>query len=241
MISSQQAAQDLARDGILRVAINTGNPVLAFKAENGGDPSGPSVEIARELARQLELPLQFIVYDTAGHVVAAADKNIWDLGFLAIDPLRAKTICFSPPYVGIEGTYMVREASTIRHCAEMDAPGNRIAVENNAAYDLYLRKVLRHASLVRGETPGASVGLFLDTPLEALGGVRQGLEQIAKEHAGMRVLEDRFMAIEQAICVPIAKGIAAAYLASQVAELKASGFIRQALDQHGQYDAQVAP
>ena len=236
----EAAARDLAPTGILRVAINTGNPVLAKKPVDGGEPGGPSVEIARELARRLSLPLAFIIYDTAGQVVEAAGKGAWDVGFLAIDPLRAETICFSQAYVRIEGTYLVRDNAPFKSCADLDQPGVRIAVEANAAYDLYLKRTLKHAEIVHAPTPGASFGLFHDQQLDALAGVRQGLDRIAADVVGFRVLADRFMAIEQAMTTPVGREAGAAFIETFIADLKASGFVRHALDMHGQHDAVVA-
>ena len=232
--------KELAPHGVLRVAINIGNPVLAKKPVDGDDPGGPSVEIARELGRRLAIPLELKVYSTAGKVVEAAETGEWDVGFLAIDAKRATTISFSSAYVVIEGTYLVPEASRFTCCAELDATGVRIAVEENAAYDLFLKRELVHAEIVRANTPGASFDLFRDKGLDALAGVRQGLDRIFKAEAGYRVLPDRFMAIHQAMAVRAGRAVAAQYIERFINQLKASGFVRNALDIHGQSEAVVA-
>ncbi len=123
---------------------------------------------------------------------------------------------------------------------DADAPGVRIVVEENAAYDLYLKKSLKHATLVRPSARGGALELLLDQNLEALAGVREGLDQLAKETPGLRVLKDRFMAIEQAIAMPAKYKTGATYAAELIEELKSSGFIRHTLDLHGQRAAVVA-
>ncbi len=95
MTTAKEAAQDLAPNGLLRVAINTGNPVLVQRRDRAGEPTGPSVDIAREIARRLNVEILFVVYDAAGKVVEAVDHDEWALGFLAIDPLRGKNCLFT--------------------------------------------------------------------------------------------------------------------------------------------------
>src|SRR5580698_1296999 len=100
------AVKELAPTGKLRAAINVGNVVLAQRDENGG-VRGPSVDLARELARRLAVPIDLHVYDAAGKVTDAAKTGEWDVAFVAIEPARAEGIGFTSPYVIIEATYLV--------------------------------------------------------------------------------------------------------------------------------------
>ena len=63
------ARSDLAPTGTLHAAINFGNPILATKDASTGEPQGVSVDLSRELARRLGVPVQFVTYDAAGKVV----------------------------------------------------------------------------------------------------------------------------------------------------------------------------
>ena len=134
-----QAIRELAPTGALRAAINFGNAVLARKDPATGEPKGVSAALARELATRLGLPVRFVPYDAAGKVTAAARTGVWDVAFLAIDPLRAADIAFTPPYVLIEGTYLVRSDSPLRAIGDFDREGIRIAVGEGSAYHLYLK------------------------------------------------------------------------------------------------------
>jgi hypothetical protein len=139
---------ELAPRGVLRAAINFGNPVLAGK-DDAGQACGISVDLARELARRLGVPIELVHYQSAGHVPAALASDAWDVCFLAIDPTRAADIAFTAPYAVIEGAYMVAEASALRGVDEVDRAGTRIGVIEASAYDLYLSRELKHATLVR--------------------------------------------------------------------------------------------
>lgn len=232
---------EIAPTGILRAAINYGNPVLAQRGADG-TPAGVSAELARELGRRLDVPVSFETFETAGAVVAAlGGARDWDVAFLAIDPERGQTIAFSPPYVIIEGAYLVRTESPIADNSEVDRPGIRIAVGRNTAYDLYLGRHLTAAERVYAPTSADALTLFLHEKPEVLASVRQPLESYVRSHAGLRILPGRFMVIEQAVASPKDRAGAAAYLHGFIEAMKRSGFVARALAASGQQDAVVAP
>ncbi len=234
------AIRELAPTGKLRAAINFGNPVLAQRDPATGEPRGVTAALARELARRLGVPIEFVPYDAAGQVSAAARSGVWDIAFLAIDPARAVDIAFTPPYVLIEGTYLVRDDSPLRAIDEFDREGVRIAVGDGSAYHLYLKRTLKKATLVAVRTSSDNVNYFLAERLEAAG-VKQPLVRFAAENPGVRVIEGRFMVIEQAMGTPQGRPEGARYLREYIEEMKASGFVARELERSGQTDAAVAP
>jgi polar amino acid transport system substrate-binding protein len=233
------AAKDLAPSGRLRAAINFGNPVLAQRGPNG-EPQGVSAALARELGKRLNVPIDFVTFNEAGKVAEAAVQDKWDIAFLAIDPTRAATIDFTPPYVLIEGTYLAPANSPLRTVEDVDKDGVRIAVAENSAYDLYLTRALKQAKLIRGSDSAAAVAEFEQGKTDVLAGVRQPLLSYASSHPATRVMEGRFMSIHQAMCSPKGRETAARYLSDFIEEMKRSGFVEKALAESGQ-SATVAP
>src|SRR5690606_6791258 len=122
-----EVTQALLATGKLRAAINYGNPVLAQKTP-AGEPAGVSVALARALAQRLGVELQIVPFIGAGKVFAEVRNDVWDVAFLAIDPVRAEEVSFTSPYVIIEGTYLVHDSSTFQQLADLDAEGVRISV-----------------------------------------------------------------------------------------------------------------
>jgi len=234
------ASTELGATGKLRAAINYGNPVLANRGANG-EPQGVSVDLAREAARRLGLPTELMTFNSAGNVVEAIKAKQVDLAFVAIDPVRAADMEYTAPYVIIEGAYLVRSASSLQHNEEVDRPGTRVAVGGGSAYDLYLTRELKLATLVRAPTSPAVTDLFLSQNLEVAAGVRQQMEADARRVGGVRLLPDRFMVIEQAMGVPKGRVAAQAWLSNFIDEMKASGFVAEALRRHGIEGAAVAP
>lgn len=223
--------------GLLRAAINMGNTTLAQRDERTGVIGGISPAIAQELARRMDIKLEFIVYASAGRVFEAADRDEWDIAFLARDPGRTDKLAFSSPYVAVEATYIVRSDSGLRSLEEVDQPGHRVCVTANAAYDHILTRQLKHAEIIRLATPAESLDLFLRNGLEAAAGVRKSLRVFAQAHPDVVVLPGHFARIEQCIAVPVSGNACIAGLDRFLEEMRSTEFVRKALDQSGQIDA----
>ena len=231
-----------APTGRLRASINLGNPILANTEPLTGLPVGVSIDLAQAFASRLGVELELVVFDTAGKSVDAVKNERADIGFFAIDPLRGAEISFTAAYVLIEGAYLVREESPIRHNEEVDRPGCQVTVGAGSAYDLYLSRELKHAQIVRAASSPAVVDTFVAQGLDVAAGVKQQLQADAVRIAGLRLLPGRFMVIEQAMGTPKSRGLDAAEFLSQfVEEMKATGFVAQALERHGIQGATVAP
>ena len=229
--------QEFAPTGVLKVGVNYGNPVIAQRDPAGGDPRGVGPELARELARRLGVGVRYYTYESAGKMTDGLKTDGWDIAFLAVDPKRAQEIAFSPPYVEIEGTYLVKDPR-FKAIADVDKPGVRIAVGKGSAYDLFLTREIKNAQLVRTVQLPESMAELEAGRVDVVAGVKQSLQMIVKP--GMRVLDGNFMVIRQASGVPQGRPNAARYLGEFIAEMKASGFVRKALDASGHPDAPVA-
>ena len=227
--------------GKLRASINLGNPILACRGEDGG-ARGVSVDLAGELARRLGVALELVVVDTAGKSVDVVASEQADIGFFAIDPVRGANIAFSAAYVLIEGCYLVKDGSPLRANEEVDQAAHRVVVGTGSAYDLFLTRHLQHARIERSPTSPTVVDTFLELGAEVAAGVKQQLEADARRFGGLRLLDGRFMVIQQAMGVPKSRGAeAAAFLAAFVEEMKTGGFVAEALARHGIEGASVAP
>jgi polar amino acid transport system substrate-binding protein len=231
---------ELAPHGTLRAAINFGNTVLSKRGPTLEESGGVSVAIARELAKRLDVPLQLVPFDGAGDVVAVAHDDVFDVAFMAIDPKRAGDVSFTAPYVLIEGGYLVRNASPLTHCDEVDRPGMRMTVGDRSAYDLYLTRTIQHAEIVRAPTSNDSIELFLRDGFDVAAGVKASLIDYAATHPDVRVLDGRFMVIEQAM-VTVHGPAALHTISALIEELKASGFVARELEKTNQVEASVAP
>lgn len=229
----QAARTELAGSGKMRAAINYGNPVLARREASTGELRGVTVDLSRELARQLGVDAQLVGYDTVGKLMAGLKAGEWDVAFLAYDPARAGDMIFTAPYMEVEVTYGVPASSDAREVADVDRPGRRIAVAEKNAADLFLSRNLKSATLVRAPNTAAASALLHSGAADAFAANRQELESSTAASPGFRIVQGRFTTIPHAIAVPRGRDAAASYMAGFVADAKRSGAVQRAIDASG--------
>jgi polar amino acid transport system substrate-binding protein len=234
--ASSDVIKELAPTGTLRASINLGNIVLAQGTPD--NPSGVTVDLARELAKRLGVPVAFSCFDAAGKSFESMKAGKSDIVFLAIEPVRAAEVAFTAPYVIIEGVYVVPKDSKLTSPADVDRAGVRISVNKASAYDLFLSRTIKNAAIVRSES-GADT--FLKDKLEVVAGVKQPLVAFVKENPNLRMIEPRFMEIQQAMGTAKGRDAGHRYIKAFIEEMKASGFVADALKRSNQPDAAVAP
>lgn len=216
---------DLAPTGVLRAAVNLGNPVLARGTPD--DPGGVTVDIAREVGARLGVPVELVCFDAARKSFDALVSGRADLCFLAVEPAREAEVAFTPPYVEIEGVYAVPVDSPFHEPSDVDVPGVRVGVKRGSAYDLFLTRTLAHATVVRGED---GVTAFREQGLEVAAGIREPMTAFVAANPDLRLVEERFMAIRQAVGTTRSRRPeTVAFLSELVEELVASGFVAASL------------
>jgi len=232
---------DFAPTGTMRVGINHGNLVLAQKNATTGEVKGVAVDMAHELGRRLGVPVELVQYTSAGQMTDALAAGAWDVAFLAREPGRAGEIGFTAPHLLIEGTYLVPAGAPYARVPDVDRAGVRIAVSEKSAYDHFLTRNIKHATLVRGQGNSAGLGLLQAGKADVIAGVRQLLLMDQARLPGSKVLDDRFMVIEQAMGMPRGRDAGLQYAKEFIEDVKASGFVARSLEKSGVRGVPVAP
>jgi len=232
---------ELAPTGVLRAGINLGNFLLVSGKSPAGEPEGVAPDLAREIAGRLGVPVAFVPFARPGQLADAAGQGVWDIGLIATEPARAEAIAFSPAYALIEATYLVPAGSPLKAIEAVDRPGVRIAIAERSAYDLWLSRHLEHAELIRANSLDAAYERFVAEKLDALAGLRPRLLQDVEKLPGARILEGRFMAVQQAVGTAKANAAGALFLHDFVEEAKASGLVARLIARHQIRGLSVAP
>ncbi len=238
---SDALRSELAPGGVLRVGINLSNFLLVSGRGPAGEPVGVAPDLGREIAERLDAAVAYVPYPTPGALADAIWRDECDIGLIGAEPARAERIAFSPAYVEIDATYLVRDGSALDTVAAVDRPGIRIAVTARTAYDLWLERHIRHATLVRSETFDTAFEAFSTGGLDALAGLRARLLEDAGRMPGARLLDGRFAAVQQAIAIARGRQAGAAFLSGFVEEAKASGLVARLIERHKVAGLSVAP
>jgi polar amino acid transport system substrate-binding protein len=241
LAATKAVVAELAPKGTLTAAINLSNFLLVTGKTATGDPVGVAPDMAAEVARRLGVEIAYRTYPSPGEVADAADTGAWDIGLIADEPQRAGAIAFTNAYCEIEATYLVPAGSPLKTIADVDRKGVRIAVTGRAAYGLWLDRHIRNAELVRSATLDTSYEDFVGKKLDALAGLRPRLLSDIRNVPGGRILDGRFMTVQQAIGTARRNTAAALFLAAFVEEAKASGLVARLIARHKVVGLSVAP
>ncbi len=229
----EAARADLAPGGRLRAGLNFNTVLLTGRNPATGEPRGVAVDLARELGRRLDVPVDIVPYESAGALADSAATGDWDVAFLGVEPARAVEIDFTAAYVEIESTYLVPPGSPLQRVADVDRAGVRIAVSEKSAYDLFLTRTLQHAQLERAVAVEGAVKRLVDEKLDAVAGLRPVLLTFVEKIPGSRVLDGGFTTVQQGVGTPKGRDAGAAYLRSFVGDVKTSGLVAQLIEKNG--------
>lgn len=192
---------EIAPTGSIRAALNLANAALVRVDERTGALHGPSIDLANSLAAELGCRLSPRPFPSAAAILAAAERDDWDIAFIAADPSRTDRFDFSPPYAFVTATYLVPERSHIYSVAEADVAGCRISAAREAAYTKQLEKLLQHASIVYADSATAAVDMMKSGRCDAAAGLEDFLQTAASLGDRLRVVEDTFVQIPQTIAI----------------------------------------
>ena len=229
---NNEVINQLAPNGALKAGIYLGNFLLVTSKDEQGNPEGVSPDLAYAIAKSLNVKIQLIPFDTQGELVEAVAKGICGIGLVGSDPDRAQKITFAPAYVEIEATYLVPPNSPLNAIEDVDIPGVRIASFKKSAYDLWLVRNIKNASLVHADTLEASVDLFFNEQLDALAGLKTGLIKDSKRLPGSTVLDGQFMAVQQGVATAKENLQSIEFLSRFVQDAKQSGLIASFIKNH---------
>jgi polar amino acid transport system substrate-binding protein len=232
---------DLAPTGKLRAGVNYGNFILATKDRATGESRGVAIDLLQEVGRRLGVPVEIVAYDSVAVMGDAAPTGAWDIAFLGSDPARETLMSFTAAYLEIDATYLVPAGSPLQTAAEVDREGVRVAAPARANYELFLSRNLKRARLVSAPRGDAAFDLLATGQVDALAGLTEGLLGLVGKLSGSRLVDGRFMGVQQSIAVPRGHDAGLAFLRRVVEDAKATGLVARAIEKTGARGVSVAP
>jgi len=224
--------EQLAPKGYLRAAINLSNFLLVTGTDDQGNPEGVSPDLAKALANELNIEYKLIPFKRPGELADAVIDDVWDIGNIANESERAKSITFSHPYTLIESTFLVRESSTINSLKDVDKKDVRIAVAERSAYDLWLTENIKNAELIRAKSIDLSFKIFEDNSYEVLAGLKPRLIDDLKNTKNCKILPGAFTFIKQCIGSKPGNPEAEKFINNFIEKNTKNGFIESLLLKH---------
>ena len=231
---------EIAPTGKLRVAIAispAGGAFWSTKTESGY--AGVPVDLGKEMAAQLGVPVEYVVYQNSGQITDAAAKGTWDVTFLPKDPEREARMMFGPIYEVADATYIVKPGSTVTNFNDLDRPGTKVAAVNNTTTMRGAIAHLKNAKVTGYQTYDEIFGLLKNGEVDAFALSRDQLNAMARKIPGTRVLDETIKQTVTAVAVPLNHPLAAAFAARFVTDAIANGTLRKAYDHNGLKDTPI--
>jgi len=232
---------EIAPIGKLRVAIaisTAGGAFWSTKSEAGGY-AGVPVDLGKEMAAQLGVPVEYVVHNNSGQITDAAAKGTWDVTFLPKDPERETKMSFWPLYEVADATYIVKAGSTAVNFQTLDQPGMKVAAVNNTTTMRGAIAHLKNAKVTGYQTYDEIFALLKSGEIDAFALSRDQLNAMARKIPGTRVLDETFKQTVTAVAVPLNHPLAAAFAARFMTDATTNGTLRKAYDNNGLKDTPI--
>jgi polar amino acid transport system substrate-binding protein len=239
--SADALKDEIAPTGKLRVAIAispAGGAFWSTKTETGGY-AGVPVDLGKEMAAQLGLPVEYVVHQNSGQIVDAVAKGVWDVTFLPKDPEREARMSFGPTYEVADATYIVKPGSSVTNFQTLDQPGVKIAAVNNTTTMRGAIAHLKNATVTGYQSYDEIFALLKGGEIDAFALSRDQLNAMAKKIPGTRVLDETFKKTVTAVAVPPNHPQALAFVSKFMSDATSNGFLRKAYDNNGLKDAPI--
>ena len=239
--SADALKDEIAPTGKLRVAIAispAGGAFWSTKNEAGGY-AGVPVDLGKEMAGELGVPVEYVAYQNSGQIVDAVSTGAWDVSFLPKDPEREARMSFGPVYEVADATYIVRAGSLATNFATLDQPGINVAAVNNTTTLRGAIAHLKNAKVTGYQTYGQIFALLKNGEIDAFALSRDQLNAMARKIPGTRVLDETFKQTVTAVAVPLNHPLALGFVTKFMTEAAANGALRKAYDDNGLKDAPI--
>jgi polar amino acid transport system substrate-binding protein len=228
----------------LRAAFLGDNPALGRVGPEPGNVTGPVADFVKELARRLGVPYALIPSPSTPDIIARLNAGTADIGFFAYNAGRAKQVDFSPPWLLMPNTYIVRADSPIRKVADADRKGVHIQAVKGDTQDVYLSNNLKNTrvdAVAAMPAPEEIEQMLLGGTIDAFAANRQRLVGIESRFPKLRVIEDDYFVAGQAIAV--VKGAPARLEAINklLDEVLATSLVKDSIERAGLRGVNAAP
>ncbi len=231
---------EIAPTGKLRVAIAispAGGAFWSTKTESGY--AGVPVDLAKEMAAQLGVAVEYVVHQNSGQITDAAAKGSWDVTFLPQDPERETKMSFGPVYEVADATYIVKPGSAVTNFRTLDQPGTKVAAVNNTTTMRGAIAHLKQAKVTGYQTFDEIFNLLKNGEIDAFALSRDQLNKMAQKIPGTRVLDETFKKTVTAVAVPLNHPQSLAFVTKFMKDATTNGTLRKAYDNNGLKDAPI--
>lgn len=225
--------QALAPTGVLRVGVYPGSPTSWVKDPKTGESVGIAMDLGKEFAKRLNVPVQILEFDRVAQVLDALKDGKVDFTFTNATAVRAKDMDFTAPLVQLELGYLVVGTSPLKSVAEMDQAGMRVGVSQGSSSQGVLTQLYKQAKVVPADSLTKAQAMLNAKQIDAFATNKGILFEMSDTLPGSRVLDGRWGLENLAIAIPKGRDVARPYVQSVAKTLEGNGFLAKAIQRSG--------
>jgi polar amino acid transport system substrate-binding protein len=224
--------QVLAPSGKLRVGLYPGTPtsILVSQTES---PRGVGYDLGKELARQLGVPYEPVVFSRNAEVLEAVKTGAVDAAFTNASAARAKEMDFGPAYLESDLGYLVAKDSAVAKREDVDVKGIRVGVTASSSSDAALSRDLKNAEVVRVPAITLVSGMLAAGNIDVFATNKATLFELAEQAPGAKILEGRWGVERHAIAIPKGRDQGMAFIRKFTEDVKTQGLVDAAIARSG--------
>ena len=234
-------SKKLLPTGELRVGLNMSNFLLVNSKDSNGLPAGVSPDVGKKLAEELNVNCKLVKFERPGLLADAVNDDLWDVGNIASEKERSKTIDFSDPYVNIDANFIFRNKDNFTSNEEINSPGIKIVVAERSAYDLWLTENFKNVELIRASSIEESHDLFRNNKADVLAGLKPKLIDELAINNDFKIITNPFTFIKQSVGVKKGNPEILEFLNRFISKLIREGYIKELLKKHKVLDKLSVP
>tara|TARA_B110000037_G_scaffold42977_1_gene52993 strand:+ start:49 stop:777 length:729 start_codon:yes stop_codon:yes gene_type:complete len=225
-------SKKIAPTGELRVGLNMSNFLLVNSKDANGLPDGVSPDIGKKIAKELNVNCKLVQFERPGLLADAVDEDRWDIGNIAYEKERGKTIDFSDPYVNIDANFIFRNKYNFKSNEEINSSGIKIAVVERSAYDLWLTDNFKNAELIKVRTINSSHKLFREGSVDVLAGLKPKLMEELEINDDFKIISNPFTYIKQSVGIKKGNPEILEFLNDFISKVIKEGYVESLLKKH---------
>ena len=241
-IPNEVARAELTPTGKLRFGVVAGPERTEFFVvpNADGQPEGVTVDLGRELARRLGVPIEFKVASSAWELTELLMGGKIDAAILPPDKDGRRRLDFGTSYFVDRSTYLVPGGSRIRTIDDVDSRRVRVVAVEGSTTDRTATRRLKNTRVNPVGSIDEALEMLRTRQADAFAFTHASLAPLVARVPGSRILEGSFDRIELAFAVPKNRLYALDYVAIFTEYAKASGLVQRAFDNAGLKDSRPA-
>ena len=225
------------RFGVVAAAVRTEYFVVK---KSDGEPEGVPVDLARELAHRLGVPVAFRVASSAAELTELLMGGRLDAAIIPPDQHGLERLDFGSYYFVDQNTYMVPGGSRFKTIDDVNRPGARVLAIGGTATSRAAARHIQRSWITQVDSIDEALEMLRTGKGDAFALTHASLAPLLPQVPGSRILDGSINRVGFAFAIPRNRPNGLFYITSFTEEAKLSGVIRRAFDNAGLQESKVA-